>query len=217
MISLFDLFRLEDDDEHATATGVGEETIEAKPYPHPLDEDVTLWDHPGHNITYSDAESYFKTFGLSRFDAFLLFIKGNGTKTDQGLVKELDSRKKPFFLIRTNVDSDLPRRRSRNKENEILEKIRENTLKLLAQRENGDGEKMLFLISNRDPEKWEFRRLKKAILYELQESGIKPTLGSETTQNCTDEEIKLIDKSIFYFHLLTFYLQKERFNSEPIL
>ncbi len=132
-------------------------------------------------------------------------------KTDQDLVKELDSSKKPFFLIRTNIDNDLPRRRNRNKENEILEKIRQNTLKILANRENGDSEKKLFLISNRDPEKWEFGRLKTAILYELQQSGVKPTSASEKTQNCTDEEIKQIDKSIFYFPLLTHYYVRHEF------
>ncbi|CAB4003802.1 interferon-inducible GTPase 5-like [Paramuricea clavata] len=185
----------EDDDKGAAGTGYDEKAIMAKPYPHPLNPNVILWDIPGlDTLKHSEPSTYCNTFYIGQYDAVLLFMKGNYTKTDKDLAKELVSRNKPFFLIRTKIDQDLSCRRKKYKENEILEKIKQNALEILGDLGDTDGEKKLFLISNFESEKWDFNRLKRAILNELLPSQVKTTSVSENVAEHIDEQIKGTDK-----------------------
>ena len=77
--------------------------------------------------------------------------------------------------------------------------MRENALEMLSGLTDSEGDKKLYLISNRLPEEWDFDRLKKAILYELQPSQGKKCLPSKDVKECIETEIKAIDKGIFIY------------------
>ena len=195
MFSLNSLADCESDSE-----GEGEETIEAKRYCHPGNPNVTFWDHPGlDTLKFCDPESYFKTFYLERFNAFLLFIKANPTKTDHDLAKELVSRNKPFLLIRTKIDNDLAHCRSNEKKRRILEKVKQSSLKFLADLGVVDAEEKLFLINNFDPKKWDFDRLRTANFHDLLQSGVNVASPSEITIQQTNESINDIKKSTYSY------------------
>lgn len=202
LVSLIIFLSIRFDEDDNGAAGTFEKTVEAKPYPHPLNSAVTLWDHPGlDTLKHPDPKTYLKTFYLKRFDAFLLFVKGNYTKTDQDLAKELHSLKKPFFLIRTKIEHDLLRARKSNMEDMVLQKIRGNALEMFTDLTDSEGEKKLYLISNFHPEEWDFKRLKKEILNELQPSQAEKRLPSQEVKDCIDKEIKSINKGMLYVFL----------------
>ena len=72
--------------------------------------------------------------------------------------------KKSFFFVRTKIDQDV-RNESRKRafiEETTLSVIRKDCLDNLE--DVGAYDKVLFLISNHDPEKWDFDSLTQAIL-----------------------------------------------------
>ena len=77
--------------------------------------------------------------------------------------------------------------------------MKENALEMLSGLTDSEGDKKLYLISNRLPEEWDFEHLKKAILDKLQPSQEEKCLPSEDVKGCIDTEIKAIDKGIFIY------------------
>ena len=76
--------------------------------------------------------------------------------------------RKSVFFVRTKIDNDIQseRRKKGFDEAKMLEKVKKY-IALNLQSFNFSTEK-IFLISNYDPDKWDFDRLKKAILDELE-------------------------------------------------
>ena len=101
---------------------------------------------------------------MEKYHSFLIFTASRFTKNDLELAKKIREIKKTFFFIRTKIDESFraeKRKRSFNEE-AMLEKIRRNCVESL-----GDllsNERDVFLISNHDPNKWDFARLTQAIL-----------------------------------------------------
>ena len=115
---------------------------------------------------YSDVEIYCKELQLKKcFDVFLFFSSCRLFQLETILIKEITRwQKNKIFLVRTNIDNDVccAQRKKRFDESALLERIRFDWL-------NGlegllSNPKDIFLISSYDPEKWDFRRLEKAIL-----------------------------------------------------
>ena len=109
-------------------------------------------------------ETYVQEVQLEKYHAFLIFTAFRFTYNDLLLAKKIRSMKKSFFFVRIKIDVDVraeSRKRSFNEE-AMLMKIRckcsENLGDLLS---NG---KDVFLISNHEPDKWDFVRLTQAIL-----------------------------------------------------
>ena len=75
--------------------------------------------------------------------------------------------KKSFFFVRTKFDNDWrsEKRRKGFDEIKLMEKLKNNCIENL-QSFNFSAEK-IFLVSNHKPDKWDFDRLKKAILDQL--------------------------------------------------
>ena len=95
---------------------------------------------------------------------YLIFTATRFTKNDLELAKKVRSIGKKFFFIRTKIDESVcaERRKRSFDEEAMLTKIRRYCLESL-----GDlltDEQDIFLISNHEPEKWEFARLTQAIL-----------------------------------------------------
>ena len=106
-------------------------------------------------------ETYYEKLQLEKYHTYLIFT---AARFDLELAKKIRSTGKKVFFIRTKIDNSV-RAESRKRpfdEEALLTKIRRNCLESL-----GDlltDEQDIFLISNHQPEKWEFVRLTMAIL-----------------------------------------------------
>ncbi|XP_046843750.1 interferon-inducible GTPase 5-like [Xenia sp. Carnegie-2017] len=162
--------------EKKAAAPVGIIEMRKKPteYSHPNHKNIIFWDLPGIGTpTYPNLKEYCtKVGGLEKYDAFLIFCKSRFTQHDKELAenvsKELD---KPFFFIRTNVDTELKNAKDdegpKFDEASVMKRMRKNCLK------NLEGlihhEKDVFLIDNKVTEKYDFQRLKESIAKSLPE------------------------------------------------
>ena len=157
--------RLYDEDEGAAAVDVIECTREPTPYDHPINNNIKFWDLPGIGTSdYPDLETYCEKVQLEKYHTYLIFTATRFTKHDLDLAKKIRSIDKNFFFIRTQIDESVraERRKRSFDEETMLKEIRRDCLERL-----GDllsNEKDIFLISNHEPENWEFARLTEAIL-----------------------------------------------------
>ena len=101
------------------------------------------------------------------YDIFLMFTASRFHEDDLCLAKKFEKMGKSVIFVRSKIDYDIQseRRKKRFDEAKMLEKVKEYIAPNL-QSFNFSTEK-IFLISNYDPDKWDFDRLKKAILDEL--------------------------------------------------
>ncbi|XP_046843747.1 T-cell-specific guanine nucleotide triphosphate-binding protein 2-like [Xenia sp. Carnegie-2017] len=158
----------------AALAGVTESTSVPNKYVHSNNENIIFWDLPSiETPTYPNLEEYCtRVGGLEKYDAFLIFCKSRFTQHEKQLAenvsKELD---KPFFFVRTNVDTELKNAKDdegpKFDEASVMKRTRENCLK------NLEGlihdEKDIFLIDNKVTEKYDFQRLKESIAKALPE------------------------------------------------
>ena len=123
---------------------------------------------------------------LEKYDTYLIFTATRFTKNDLELAKKVRSIDKKCFFIRTKIDESVraERRKRSFDEQAMLTKIRRNCLESL-----GDlltDEQDIFLISNHEPEKWEFAQLTQAILGALtryQRESMTLSLGKVITRS----------------------------------
>ena len=145
---------------------------------------------------------------LETYHAFLIFTASRFTKNDLDLASKISkSFDKKFFFIRTKIDIDVTneKRKSPFNKDEVLKKIRRecsnNLRKALAseqdqqdkqdQQDEQDQQDQqdVFLISNHDPDKWDFARLTLAILDTLttyQRDTLVLSLGKVLTRSSPD-------------------------------
>ena len=160
--------RLDDDDELAAHTGVVETTREPIYYPHPANPNIRFWDLPGIGTpNYPDLETFCKKVDIEKLDSYLIFCAGRFTLYDLYFAEKVEMMKKSFFFVRTKIDVDVQseRRKKGFDEAKILAVIKQDCARNLNDF-NFSAEK-IFLISNHYPDKWDFNRLRKAILDEL--------------------------------------------------
>ena len=184
------VFRLYEDDEGAAEVDITECTTDPTAYDHPTNHNIKFWDLPGIGTpNYPDLETYCEKVNLEKYHSFLIFTASRFTKNDLELAKKIREIKKTFFFIRTKIDESFraeKRKRSFN-EGAMLEKIRRNCVESL-----GDllsNERDIFLISNHDPDKWDFARLTQAILDALtryQRESLTLSLGNVITRSSDD-------------------------------
>ena len=149
----------------AAKVGVTETTTEPSRFAHPTNSKISFWDLPGIGTpNYPDLKTYCEKVQLEKYDTFLIFTAGRFTENDLELARKIKSVNKKFFLIRTKIDENVRaerRKRSFNEKvmlNEIRHDCSGNLVGLV-----GDL-KDIFLISNHNPNKWDFVRLTEAIL-----------------------------------------------------
>ena len=179
-----------DDDDGAAEVSVTECTTEPTAYNHPTNHNIKFWDLPGIGTpNYPDLETYCEKVNLEKYHTFLIFTASRFTENDLELAKKVREIKKTFFFIRTKIDESVRaenRKRSFN-EGAMLEKIRRNSVESL-----GDllsNERDIFLISNHDPDKWDFARLTQAILDALtryQRESLTLSLGNVIMRSSED-------------------------------
>ena len=184
-------FRLNEDDEGAAPVDVTECTSEPTAYDHPTNTNVKFWDLPGIGTPdYPDLETYCEKVQLEKYHTYLIFTAIRFTMNDLQLAKKVRSIDKKFFFIRTKIDESVraeTRRKRSFDEKAMLKKIRRNCLESL-----GDlltDEQDIFLISNHEPENWDFARLTQAILDALtryQRESMTLSLGKVITRSSNE-------------------------------
>jgi GTPase Era involved in 16S rRNA processing len=113
--------------------------------------------------TFPAVRLFLEYVEIEKFDAFLIFTAEKLNKRHMILAKEIKSRNKPFFLVRTKIDNDdnAEKREEEFNEEAMLRELRasfaENLKEFLC------DENDLYLISNHHPEKWDFLKLMTAI------------------------------------------------------
>ncbi|XP_046843674.1 uncharacterized protein LOC124437786 isoform X2 [Xenia sp. Carnegie-2017] len=164
---------LKDYDDGAAPVGTTQMTKEPTPYLHPNYKNIIFWDFPSIGTpTFPNLETYCKKIGdLKKYDAFLIFCKSRFTYHDKELAKKVSKDlDKPFFFVRTNVDTDLKNAKDDKGPNfnkaSVMKSMRENFLKNLE--DLVDNEKSVFLIDNKVlRDDCDFDRLIRSITLEL--------------------------------------------------
>ncbi|CAB4027714.1 interferon-inducible GTPase 5-like [Paramuricea clavata] len=158
---------VDDDDEVAAKTGVIGTTTIPTPYEHPSNPNIRFWDLPNIGTpNYPDLPTLCEKVAIEKYDRFLIICSTRFTENDLQLARKAQSLGKSFVFIRTMIDNDTrsEKRKLGKKFNEekTLKKIRNDCVENLRNLNNGEGK--IFLVSNYDPNKWDFDRLKKEIL-----------------------------------------------------
>ena len=101
------------------------------------------------------------------YDTFLIISATRFTQNDLELAKKVEEMKKSFFFVRTKIDNDKrsEKRKNRFDEAKMLEQLKNDCFKNLQSFDFSDEK--IFLVSNHYLAKWDFDRLKKAILDQL--------------------------------------------------
>lgn len=131
-------------------------------------------------------DTYDKVVGLEKYDTFLILSSGRFTENDLLLAKKVRAMEKSFFFVRTKIDQDLRNERRKRGFNEdaTLSDIRGNCLENLTDFIAND--EVVFLISNHETTKWDYKRLNEAILDSLparQKQTLTLALDLLTTQS----------------------------------
>ena len=160
---------------------------------------MKIWDQPGHSTeSHGDIKVYSKFLNLKKYDAFLIFTKGCLTNNDFVLIRKIVALEKPFFLIRTNIDYDFYQKSRKEgfQESAMLETIKDS---IITQCKNvSDGfrkekkilDEKIFLISNLEPQNWDFPLLNRKIL--------------RLAQSLLERKKDRKGKQIFIFHFIKY-------------
>ena len=184
--------RLDDDDDGAAPVGFLECTREPTPYDHPTNSNIKFWDLPGiGSPDYPDLDTYCNKVQLEKYHTYLIFTTSRFSVNDLKLAEKVRLMKKKFFFIRTKIDENIRAEKRKRKqefdEEEMLARIRKNCFISLGNLLTDDQD--IFLISNHDPDKWEFARLTQAILDALtryQRESMTFSLGKVITRSSDD-------------------------------
>ena len=131
-------------------------------------------------------ETYVQKVQLEKYHAFLVVTTSRFTKNDSLLAEKIRSMKKSFFFVRCKIDVDVKNesRKQSSKEEATLMKVRRSCSKNLGDLLSNQED--IFLISNHEPDKWDFVRLTEAILDTLnrfQRETLTLTLGKAITRS----------------------------------
>ena len=158
----------DDDDEYAATTGVVETTREPTPFEHPTNPNIRFWDLPGIGTpNYPNLKIFCEKVAIEKYDTFLIICSKRFTNNDLLLGEKVQSMGKSFFFIRAKIDNDIraEKRKKNFSEEKTLKELKEDCIENL--RNFNHGTEKIFLISSFFPAKWDFGRLKKAILDQL--------------------------------------------------
>ncbi|KAI5608770.1 interferon-inducible GTPase 5 [Silurus asotus] len=152
------LLGLEADAKGAAPTGVVETTMKPAVYQHPYCSQVRLWDLPGMGTPSFTSKSYVETMNFNLFDMFFVVISERFRENNMLLIDEIQKQNKPFYVIRTKVDSDL-RAQSRKHnftETGVLSEMRDDCLKYLEEK---NLHPHIFLVSAHNTHNYEMQKL----------------------------------------------------------
>lgn len=152
----------------SASVGVVPTTRKKTPYPHPKYPNVIFWDLPGTGNPKSLPNPYQEVVGDDNYDFFIIISSSRFSANDALLAQKIHKKGKKFYFVRTKVDSDLYNEKKSKpksfKEETVLQQIRDNCLINLSRIVS---EPTVFLMSNFEPEKFDFLNLQETVLQDL--------------------------------------------------
>ena len=139
-----------------------------------------------------DLKTFCEKVDFKKYDTFLILSATRFTDNNLQVAKKVESIKKSFFFVRTKIDHDIKDQKFDYKEKteeSILKEIREDCLENL--RSLGATKKSVFLISNHQPKKWDFRCLRQAIL-----DALEPHQKESLTLSLTSDSKDIIKQKV---------------------
>uniref|UniRef100_K7FMT8 IRG-type G domain-containing protein n=1 Tax=Pelodiscus sinensis TaxID=13735 RepID=K7FMT8_PELSI len=161
---------LSDEDQGAAETGVTETTKQLQRYQHSKYPNVIFWDLPGIGTPDFLPATYLRQVMFNRYDFFII-IASDRFRANHALLapeaRQIRKMGKKFYFVRSKVDVDLynENRKKGFCEEKILEKIRKDCIERLSK--EGISSPRVFLVSSREFQKYEFPKLQKKLLKEL--------------------------------------------------
>ena len=142
---------------------------------------------------------YKKKIGIEKYDAVLILSHKRFTAFDSELAQEAKSLDKPFFFIRTHVETEI-RTTKRNQEKGKIEFNEADMLKEMREycheelKEILASESDIFLIDNYFPTEWDFERLVAGIADVLPERRKECFILSlsNVTRNCLKRKARVL-------------------------
>ncbi|XP_057299252.1 interferon-inducible GTPase 5-like [Hydractinia symbiolongicarpus] len=193
-------------DENAASVGVVECTTKPTSYPDPKNPMVQYWDLPCVGTPkFPKDESYLQKIGFERYDFFLIITANRFSENEIWLASQIRKAKKNFFFVRSKIDQDLineKRCRANFKVEDVMEEIRNNCVKKL---QPDFGYPDVFLISNFDPQKYEFPSLCLKLidaLPQLKKEAMTLSLPS-LSDTMIVEKKKILQKRVWYVSLMS--------------
>jgi len=123
---------------------------------------VRIWDLPGVGTEAFPSEHCVREMGLRYFDIVILVMSGSASELELNVAAELNSFKVPHFIVRSQVDSDI--------ENEMADYCvtSDEAEHLLRKELSTQGHSSVFLVSSRQPDRYDFQQLSSNIVASVQ-------------------------------------------------
>jgi len=123
-------------------------------------EHFRLWDLPGAGTPKFPLKSYIRVMGIKYFDLVVVIAAGRYTETDLTLMNEMTRNNVPFFAVRTKIDLEIENAMwdMGLSEEETMEVIRDDLRK-----NTGLPDDRIFLVSSREPDKYDLPELKRTM------------------------------------------------------
>ena len=106
-------------------------TMKPESYPHPIHQNVTLWDLPGVGTSEFPADQYVKHVEFEKFDFFIIVSAGRLSENDVKLAREIKKMGKKLYFVRSKIDNNLrdaQRSQMEYDEEKTLQEIRKNCI-----------------------------------------------------------------------------------------
>ena len=159
---MFLFYRFDENDKNAATTPSGKETSS---YCHPKSPNITFSILPSiDKKTFPIFNDFLKCGYIEKFDAFLILTNDMFDKRHFVFAKTVGkSSNKPVFFVRTKFDNNNNSQgvEEESKEESALIKLRKSFAKKLKEFELNESE--IYVISNYQPDKWDFLKLTNAI------------------------------------------------------
>ncbi|XP_053385217.1 interferon-inducible GTPase 1-like [Mercenaria mercenaria] len=195
------------DDDGGAYVDVVEATTEIKPYKHPKNKSLLLWDLPGVGTPRFPRSSYLKRVNFEKYDFFLILSAGRFREDDLWLAKEIQSLKKNFHFVRTQMDVEMekdkkghPKTHSKRK---VIEKVRIDCTKNL--KEHGLTNSSVYLIDNYSPLDFDFDALTRALIEKAPGHKREAMILSMSvlTDGVIERKVETLKKRIYLVSILS--------------
>lgn len=155
--------------------------MKPKRYEFPNEPKIELWDLPGFGTEkMGNLQTYYTKFGIPKFDVFIIMIDVRVTNDSLELAKKLHLDKKPFFFVRSKMDTCIANAKVDMKKEftpkKVFDQIHDEFRKEMKEKCKGECKGMknsqigdLFLISSRNPNAFDFGKLITAITKNLED------------------------------------------------
>lgn len=177
---------LSEDDDNAAKVGVNETTTTLRVFFNQNRPNLKIWDMPGVGTPNFPRDSYTKKVNFEQYDFFLLLSRVRFTDEDLWLAREVQSRSKKFYFIRTCIDSDISSMTRRNPEtnaNDLQKSVREDIKANLRKAKIVNP--MIFLVDNLAPHAYEFQNVDQQLLQDcddIKREALVFSLSNMTTK-----------------------------------